>query len=367
MAEVQESGPLVGQPMRDTDWRDIFGGEASIVEDTDGTAFNLTLPSASDIVEVGSQTVRSIAVVGGFRLAIAAGSTQSITVPASTNPTIGRTDIIAVRLDPGAYTTAPGPCRLIVVSGVEGSSALPTLDEGPPGIELLPLWAVTRKQGQALNVASVVDLRTRSGPTIHVPAGRALPTDVPLGTTAWRGGIEYLRTMNGASPAWVASAKDYVDTAIDAAVASGPRPWYRRSRQSGSQDLISGTQYVNSANASGSSQAPVDYTAHIGYEADTRSAVGDRLVLKTSGVYTLSFRLAVATSTDGGSCYGYLILDTGEVVAETRDTASSSVSVGGIAQTTRYFPAGTKFRGRIDSNSKGAIALWELRAEKIAN
>lgn len=202
---AEESGPLVGDNFTDAQWRAIFGGEPGIVGDVDGSAYNLTLGAGTDDAQLGSVTQDSVAVVGGFMHRIAEDSTQAVTIPSSTN-VVGRTDIIAVRLDAGTYTSAPGPCRLVRIAGVEGSSARPSMDEAPPGVEDFPLWAVTRKgngtTAEGLNQAAKVDLRRRTGPNLTVPAGESLPVNVPIGTRARRGDAEFVREMVGSSAAW---------------------------------------------------------------------------------------------------------------------------------------------------------------------
>jgi hypothetical protein len=202
---AEESGPLVGANFTDAQWRAIFGGEPGIVGDVDGSAYNLTLGAGTDDAQLGSTTQDSVAVVGGFMHRIAEDTTQAVTIPASTNA-VGRTDIIAVRLDSGTYTSAPGPCRLVRIAGVEGSSARPAMDEAPPGVEDFPLWAVTRKgngtTAEGLNQAAKVDLRRRTGPNLTVPASEALPVNVPIGTRARRGDAEFVREWAGSAARW---------------------------------------------------------------------------------------------------------------------------------------------------------------------
>jgi hypothetical protein len=226
---AEESGPLVGDNFTDAQWRAIFGGEPGIVGDVDGSAYNLTLGAGTDDAQLGSVTQDSVAVVGGFMHRIVGGSTQAVTIPPSTN-VVGRTDIIAVRLDAGTYTSAPGPCRLVRIAGVEGSSARPSMDEAPPGVEDFPLWAVTRKgngtTAEGLNQAAKVDLRRRTGPNLTVPAGESLPVNVPVGTRARRGDAEFVREMVGSSAAW--SEIDPVRTGTIAYHISGGSPAYGR-------------------------------------------------------------------------------------------------------------------------------------------
>jgi hypothetical protein len=195
--DAQQSGPLPGQTFTLGRWRQTFGHDPAIVGDTDGSAFGLTLPPSTDIAEVGSLTVESVAIVGGHPLIIPLGESQSIEIPASTNPTVGRTDIIAAKWDPATFNTSPGPVRLVRIAGTEGSANLPAY--APPLVR--PFWAVTRKQGQALNQATKRDLRVWSGRHYLVKAGEALPTNAPLGSTATRAGIKW--------------RVDFVDTAVD--------------------------------------------------------------------------------------------------------------------------------------------------------
>lgn len=204
MAEVQQAGPLVGQNFTDATWRAILGGEPAIVGDTNGSAYGITLPPASDSVELGSASIQSTAVVGGFAHIIPAGTTQSLEIPGSSNAGAGRTDLIVVRYDAATYTTPPGPVRLYRVPGTEGSATRPTFDDGPPGVEDLPLYAITRKLGEALTQASVVDLRVRTGPHLLVEPGLTPFPSLPLGSTATRDGIDWSRELDAnGSPAWV--------------------------------------------------------------------------------------------------------------------------------------------------------------------
>lgn len=204
MADVQESGPLVGQNFTDAVWRAIFGGEPAIVGDTNGTAYDLTLPPASDSVELGSASIQSASTIGGFAHIIPAGTTQSLVIPPSTHAAIGRTDLISVRLDPTTYAAVPGPVRLYRIPGTEGSANPPSYDDGPPGVEDMPLYAITRKEGQALTQASVVDMRVRTGPHLLAEPGVSPFPSLPLGSTATRDGIDWTREINSSgSPTWV--------------------------------------------------------------------------------------------------------------------------------------------------------------------
>lgn len=203
MAEVQLSGPLTDQNFTDDQWQAIFGSNAGVIGDTDGTAYNITLPPATDTVEIGSATIDSRSVVGGYEHLIPAGTTQSLSIPASTNPTIGRTDLIVARFNAATFTTAPGPVRLVRIAGTEGSAALPSHDTTLPSPVDLVLYAITRKQGQGLNQAIVVDRRPRAGWNYLIPPGGSLPQTAPLGATATRDGIRYRRDFDGTTVDWI--------------------------------------------------------------------------------------------------------------------------------------------------------------------
>lgn len=203
MAEVQLSGPLTDLNFTDDQWQAIFGSNAGVIGDTDGTAYNLTLPPATDTVEIGSATIDSRSVVGGYEHLIPAGTTQSLDIPASTNPTIGRTDLIVARFNSATFTTEPGPVRLVRIGGTEGSAALPSHNTTLPSPVDLVLYAITRKQGQGLNQAIVVDRRPRSAWNYLIPPGGSLPQTAPLGATATRDGIRFRRDFDGATVDWI--------------------------------------------------------------------------------------------------------------------------------------------------------------------
>lgn len=200
---AQSSGPLAtgstaDRQMTDALWRDLFGDQAGVIDDVNGTSYALALPSGSDIVSVGSATQTSLAKVAGFVHRISAGSTEPITIPAAVGST--RTDIIALRYDP-SYTGQPGPVRLVRIAG--SSSAIPAFDDSPPGIEELPLWAITRAPGQLLSAASTVRLFPRIAPSLDLATGAPLPTSVPLGTVLRQGSTTYRRVIgSGGTPVW---------------------------------------------------------------------------------------------------------------------------------------------------------------------
>lgn len=207
-SDAQESGPLpgTGPSAKFTQglWITHFGYETGIFGDTNGSAFGITLPPSGDVAEIGSATIDSIAKVGGFPLRIPAGETQSLEIPPSlTGGTVGRTDLITARLNTGSFTTAPGPVRLHRIAGTEGSADRPAQDSTLPSPFDVTLWAITRKQGEALNQATVVDLRKRTGRHYLVPTGASMPANAPLGSTATRDGIRWRRDFSSATVDWI--------------------------------------------------------------------------------------------------------------------------------------------------------------------
>jgi hypothetical protein len=201
-ALAQTSGPLTDDNFTDDQWITKFGYDAGITGDTDGTAYAITLPPATDTVEIGSATIDSAAAVGGYGHGIPAGSTQSLGIPASTNPTIGRTDLIVLRYST-AFSTDPGPVRLHRIAGTEGSPNPPSHNTTQPTPVDMVLYQITRKQGQGLNQAVVVDRRSRAGWHYLMPPGASLPQTPPLGVTVTRDGIRWRRDFDGAAVGWI--------------------------------------------------------------------------------------------------------------------------------------------------------------------
>ena len=211
----QTSGPIsqgttAERQFSDVLWRDLFGDEPGIIGDYDGTAYSLTRPTTGDIVTVGSTTQQSTAIVAGFVHKIAAGSTETITIPAASGS--ARTDIISARYDP-SYTGSPGPVRLFRIAG--SGASIPTYDASPPGVEDLPLWAITRSPGQNLSQATLVKMAPRIAPHLEVASGVALPTSSPLGTTLRQGTTNYHRTLStGGVAVWTAETTPAIVTGI---------------------------------------------------------------------------------------------------------------------------------------------------------
>jgi hypothetical protein len=199
MAEVQLFEPEFNEIFTDRGWRAAFAGRTGVVCDTNGSAFGLTLPAEGSTVEIGSPSIPSRLVVDGFGLEVPAGTTQSLSIPASASGgTTGRTDLIVGRL-----TTGPVDLQLHRIPGTEGSLALPAASYSATGTRDLLLYAFRRRQGEGLNQAIVTDLRPRIGHHYLVPAGGTLPGSASLGDHATRGGTVYRYDFVGSSPDWV--------------------------------------------------------------------------------------------------------------------------------------------------------------------
>lgn len=220
---TQTSGPLATgtlaeRQFTDVLWRDLFGGEAGVVADYDGSAYAISLPVGSDVASVGSATQASLAQVAGFSHKIPQGEPESITVTPATGVT--QTHIIALRYDP-AYTGAPGPVRLVLIPGT--SAALPSYDDASPGVEELPLWGVTRQPGQALSQATLQRLFPRLAPNLSLPEGVALPPSSPLGTVLQQGRRRYRREMGTAGvPVWTSDVMSVSAGAAGALAGAAP-------------------------------------------------------------------------------------------------------------------------------------------------
>ena len=219
---AQESGPIsqgttAERQFTDVRWRDIFGDESGVIGDTDGTAYKYSLSTNSDVVSIGSSTIRSTARVAGFGHAIPVGSPEGITIPAASGS--ARTDIIALRYDP-AFTGLPGPVRLTRIAGT--SSSLPAYDAAPPGVEDLPLWSITRQPGQALSQATVKRMYTRIAPALDVAPTVPLPSSSPLGTEVRYVDQQWRRELdsNGV-PVWRPLASSVVRSRFQIATATG--------------------------------------------------------------------------------------------------------------------------------------------------
>ncbi|MCZ2837132.1 hypothetical protein [Modestobacter sp. VKM Ac-2985] len=196
---TQVSAPLVNEQFTDAAWRDLFGDEPGVVGDLDGTSYNINLPPDSNVALIGSPTQDSLSRVAGFSHKIPAGQLESIVIPEAPGST--RTDLVVVRYDP-ANNDAPGPCRLAIVTGT--SAGFPAYDSSAPGVEDLPLWAVTRKADEALSQATVRRLYPRLAPLLNLPLGALLPTSSPLGTLVRRGQLTYVRELDTSGvPTWI--------------------------------------------------------------------------------------------------------------------------------------------------------------------
>lgn len=196
------SYPLAGDEFTDTTWRNLFVDQTGIVGDYDGSSYRLTLPTTGDLAALGSTTQDSLAKVAGFGHRIARNDTATIEVPPVLAAGSVRTDVIALRYDP-SYSGAPGPVRLVVVTGTVGTVAtMPVLDRAAPGIEDLPLYAVTRRYNTTLSQSTVQSLRQWTGESLYLGTGNPLPTSAPLGSLLTLGLAQYQRVLPGTTPTW---------------------------------------------------------------------------------------------------------------------------------------------------------------------
>lgn len=228
MAEVSLSGPTVDQDYDSDTWQAANADESGIVNDWDGSAFKLTRPSSGTEAQIGSTTLQSVAIVGGYGIRIPEGLTQTIDIPVSTNPTVGRWDLIVARYSSAWLSDATrGPVHIHRIAGVEGSDELPSWDNRPyDGIEDVPLHAIRRVQGTTLLDSEWRDMRVWTGPHVYVPATGLLP-GASLGSTATKDGVDYTREMVSGSPAWVERWRAAVTLSGVAATAGVTDYWQR--------------------------------------------------------------------------------------------------------------------------------------------
>lgn len=201
MAEVQDSGPSYLKPYSPDQFIAAHVNHVGIASDYTGNAFALTLPSGSDVATVGPGWAQ----VGAHGYTVPSGQAQDITIPPSTNAALGRTDLITLRYQASWDGVDPGPVRIHRVAGVEGSGDTPIpdlgLSVGENQIEL-PLYAITRIEGDTLDDAAVQDLRIWKGPNLLVAATSPLYS-APLGSRVVRDGTIYRRGLVSGVASWV--------------------------------------------------------------------------------------------------------------------------------------------------------------------
>lgn len=210
------SYPTAGDELSDVTWRHLFGDQQGIIGDYDGSSYRLVLSTNSDVATLGSVTQESRARVAGFGHLISQTQTehQGVTIPPVPAGSTQRTDVIALRHDP-AYTGAPGPVRLVVIPGTNGSAAIPLVDDSYPGVQHEPLWAVTRRFNTALSQSTTIDLRRWAGQHSVMPAGATLPASAPLGSSITVGITQHIRVMAGTQPGWNIVPSDLVERITD--------------------------------------------------------------------------------------------------------------------------------------------------------
>jgi hypothetical protein len=224
MPATELSGPLPPEQFTQTLLSRHHGTEYGIRGDTDGTAFGITLPPSGDEATFGSATVDSICKVGGYPLIIPKTTPHSLEIlPALTGGTTGRTDLVVARFAPATYTTTPGPVRLFCIPGTPGSLNIPAHNAGTD----LPLWAVRRKQGEALNQAIATDMRSWTGIPVLVASGAPLPLNAPLGARATRDGITHRMDFVDSGVDWVEEWRPIETLSGTAATESAGTGWSR--------------------------------------------------------------------------------------------------------------------------------------------
>lgn len=264
MAEVQDSGPSNLKPYSPDQFLAAAVNHVGIANDYNGSAFALTLPSGSDVATVG----QGWAQVGAHGYTVPSGQAQDITIPPSTNAALGRTDLITLRYQASWDGVDPGPVRIHRVAGVEGSGDTPIpdlgLSVGENQVEL-PLYAITRIQGDTLDEAAVLDLRIWKGSNFLVASGSPLYS-APLATRAVRSGTIYRRDLVGGSPSWVVeSAPVQTLTGLsatagpsDASIGSTQTGWQRQSTCRMERDL--GWRWLHLVSYKGGSNIRSDST-----------------------------------------------------------------------------------------------------------
>jgi len=361
---AQTSGPITGQNLTDEMWRTMFGAEPGILGDTNGTAFALTLPPGSDDAEVGAPANDSNAVVAGFGIRIPSGEPEPLAIPPSNGGTVGRTDLIVARYDPSWSSTNPGPVRLHRIAGVDGSPTVPSFDSGAPGVEDMPLWQITRRQGEGLNQAAVVDRRRWIGPAMH--SAQAMHSAVPIGTTVLRGDTLMHRRLVGGTAQWFE---------VDLTGRRGERPQILIGR-------AAAFAYPTSASwASLSSDTPVlaGNPASVGM-AVIGSGTQDnptRIRLSQAGLYAFGYRMGVRptatpwpafhASSNPGVFAGPGFGPTSQVGVEELDHPGGNVLRYLSGADTRWIRAGTEIGLVLDADAAITVASWRLWATWLGN
>ena len=162
------SFPAVGNGgLTSANWSKMYTCPDGIVNDTTGSAFAITLVSASNIARLSAGT----ACVNGYFL----NNDGEFDVAV---PTGAGTYNIAVMYDPtlnvadGSGDAVPaGPCRIVIATTLDTSG----------GRQYTLLYQIVRASGQALSAATVRKLGQHVGPNISIPAMPAAALTVPPG------------------------------------------------------------------------------------------------------------------------------------------------------------------------------------------
>lgn len=204
------SYPKSAQNFPTAQWRQVFDGQTGVVG-SDGsatTSVDLGLSSTDNNASVKAGKVW----YRGYILDIdAADPLSTFALAAATGPQL--TYSIGVMFDPAAEAT--GPLSLY--------HALKTAIVIPTGGSYLPLYEVTRSPSQILSAATKVDLRRFLGPQVTVAGQAGLPATAPVGTRAFDGVDQWVRSRNSSgtgaqwdnltNPAWTAITPSAVPSA----------------------------------------------------------------------------------------------------------------------------------------------------------
>lgn len=184
-----DSYPKVNANFTGGQWRNIFDGAYGIVDAT-GSAI-----SCGDLVRTNASDAATIKaglryLYRGYVLEVTADHAMTLAAATTTPLTYS----IGVMFDPANEATNP----LALYSSLKASITIPS------GGSFKTLYEVTRATSQTLDLAAVKDFRQYVAEPILAPALAAadLPADAPLGTVAYTGSENYLRTRNGTSAVW---------------------------------------------------------------------------------------------------------------------------------------------------------------------
>lgn len=145
-----------------SEWSEYFEGDNGIIGDYVGTALDLTRINAGEIARISPGKVR----VGGYILEVTANHDLVVSTAAATYYIWACYDPALNVPGGGGTASSAGPCTLNISSGAPSTAG---------GKIYVLLYQIIRSASQALTAATVVDYRTWTGPTLHVPAVNTIP------------------------------------------------------------------------------------------------------------------------------------------------------------------------------------------------